>query len=50
VDAGTVAPLGKAKQTGMGNVPAAVEILNISVCDRNLMPLDQLPERTQDRF
>jgi hypothetical protein len=46
VDAGTATPLGKPKQPGMSNVPPAVEKLNISVCDRNLMPLNQFPKGT----
>src|ERR1700745_3058598 len=34
----------------MGNVPAAVKILNIPVCDRNLMPLNYFLERIEDSF
>ena len=44
MDAGTATSLGKPKQTGMGDVPAAVKILNISVCDRDLMLLNQFSE------
>jgi len=38
VDAGTAASLRKPKQPGMGNVPAPIEVLNVRVCDKNLMP------------
>ena len=50
MDAGTAASLGKPKQSGMGNIPTAVEILNISISDGNLMPLNQFTEGTQDGF
>jgi hypothetical protein len=50
MDTGTATPLGKPKEPGMGDVPAAIEKLNVSVCDRNLMPSDQFFERPQDGF
>jgi hypothetical protein len=50
VDTGAAASLGKPKQPSMSNVPAAIEKLNISVCDRDLMPLNQFRKGTQDRF
>jgi hypothetical protein len=48
VDTSTAASLGKPKQPGMGNIPASVEVFNVSACDKNLMLLNQLPEGNQD--
>ena len=50
MDTGTATSFGEAKKPGMGNVPAAIEILNIPVCERDLMFLDQFFEGTQDGF
>jgi hypothetical protein len=50
VNAGTSASLGKPKQPGMGNIPAPIEILNISICDGNLMPSNQFTEGPKDRL
>jgi len=48
MDAGTSATLGEAKQPGMGNVPSSVEKLDVSICHKDLMSLDQLLESAQD--
>jgi hypothetical protein len=48
MDAGTATPLGKPEKPGVGNIPAPVEVFNIPVGDRNLMLLNQFPERPQD--
>jgi hypothetical protein len=50
MDTGTTTSLGKPKQPSMSNVPAAIEKPNISVCDRDLMPLNQFTKGAQDRF
>jgi hypothetical protein len=50
MDSGTTASVCEPKQSRMGNVPAPVEVFDISASHRNLMPLDQLPEGTQNRL
>ena len=50
MDAGTATPLGEPKESGMSDVPTTVKILDIPICERNLMPLPQVPEGMQDSF
>ena len=43
MDAGTMASLGKPKQPGMGDVPAPVEVFDISARHRNLDAFESTP-------